>query len=107
MLLDWNLSAMRVRIRFRNDPTWLFQLRTLRKFASAFGALLAPVAAMAAVLAFWRIAADLKLAGSFGISTGVFSHWQVWLAAALLLQLCARLLNRFAKGEDHTASGRI
>lgn len=58
-----------------------------------------------AVLALWRIAADLNWAGSFAISAGLFSHWQVWAAIAALLQFCARVLNRYAKSEETAASG--
>jgi hypothetical protein len=58
------------------------------------------------LLAFWRIAADLSLTASFAIPSGLFSHWQVWLAAAIVLQLCARTLNRYGKaGEPAIAEG--
>jgi hypothetical protein len=53
---------------------------------------------VASVLALWRIAADLNFANSFAIASGLFSHWQVWLAAAILLQLCSRVLNRYGRG---------
>ena len=56
------------------------------------------------MLAFWRIAADLNWTSSFAISSGLFSHWQVWLAAAVALQLCARALNRYGKSGDPAAS---
>ncbi len=59
--------------------------------------MLTPAAAMAAVLALWRIAADLNWTNSFAISSGLFSHWQVWLGAAILLQLCAHILNRYGR----------
>ena len=95
---------MRVRIRFRTGPVPRFSRSNLRGLASAVSALLTPVAVVAGALAFWRVAADLKLASSFGIPTGVFSHWQVWLAAAILLQVCSRLLNRYGKSQDRAAS---
>ena len=57
-----------------------------------------------AVLALWRIAADLNWTNSFAISSGIFSHWQVWLGAAVALQLCARALNRYGKSGDPAAS---
>jgi len=34
---------------------------------------------------------------------GLFSHWQVWLGAAALLQLCSYALSRYG-GSDRTAS---
>jgi hypothetical protein len=59
--------------------------------------LLTPASAGALALAFWRIAADLQWTSGFAIDSGFFSHWQVWLAAAAAMQLCARQLNRYAK----------
>jgi hypothetical protein len=63
-----------------------------------------PTALAAGVLAFWRIAADLKWTNSFAITSGIFSHWQVWLVAAVALQVCARALNRYGKSGDPAAS---
>jgi hypothetical protein len=63
-----------------------------------------PTALAAGVLAFWRIAADLNWTSSFAITSGIFSHWQVWLAAAVALQVCARALNRYGKSGDPAAS---
>ena len=54
---------------------------------------------MACVLAFWRLAADLNATGQFPISDGLFSHWQIWLASATVLQFSALLLNRYGKAE--------
>jgi hypothetical protein len=68
--------------------------------ALAVSALLTPGAFLASVLALWRIAADLNFTGKFAISTGVFSHWQVWMAVAVLLQTFSRLLARYGKRED-------
>ncbi len=67
-------------------------------------ALLPPLALTAGLLAAWRIAADLKWAASFAISSGLFSHWQVWMGAAVLLEVCAHALNRYGKSEDRAAS---
>ena len=49
-------------------------------------------------------APDLKVANSFAIPSGLFSHWQVWLGAAAGLQLCSRVLNRYGKGGDAATS---
>ena len=67
-------------------------------------ALLTPAAAITAALGLWRIAADLSWANAFAIPSGVFSHWQVWLGAAAVLQFCSRILNRYGKGADRPAS---
>jgi hypothetical protein len=53
---------------------------------------------MAGGLACWRLGSDMKWTGEFAISQGIFSHWQVWLAMAIVLQLVASLLNRFGRG---------
>jgi hypothetical protein len=53
---------------------------------------------MALALALWRLAAAVKLVAEFPISSGIFAGWQTWVAAALLLQICALLLNRYGRG---------
>jgi hypothetical protein len=105
MLVDWYHTAMVVRIRFEMGPR-IGVKRTERnkKLALAAAALLTPAALVASVLAIWRIAADLKFTNSFAIPSGLFSHWQVWLAAAVALQLCSRMLNRYGKGGNAATS---
>jgi len=61
-------------------------------------ALLTPAALVASVLAIWRILAGMNWTNSFAIPSGLFSHWEVWLGAAVLLQLCSHLLNRYGRG---------
>lgn len=95
---------MVVRIRFGRGPKVGIKRRKNQRFASVLAALLTPAAAMACALAIWRIAADLSWTASFAISSGLFSHWQVWLGAAVLLQLCSRFLNRYGKGGDAATS---
>src|SRR5579862_1208144 len=70
-----------------------------RHAALAFGGLLTPLALMAYVLGFWRLASDLGFAGESGI-TGVFSHWQVWIPAGALLQFAGISLSRYGRGGD-------
>ena len=91
---------MVVRIRFGTGRKVERNNGKNRRVALALSALLTPGAVMASALGLWRLAADMKWTGEFAISSGLFSHWQVWLGAALALQLCARLLNRYAKGGD-------
>jgi hypothetical protein len=90
---------MTLRIRLRLGHTLL---RRLAKLASALAAVLAPSAAMAFVLGVWRLCADLKWAGEFAISQGVFSHWQVWIALAGLLWIASAILNRYGRVDDVT-----
>jgi hypothetical protein len=67
----------------------------------AIASLMTPVALMAWALGLWGMAADMKWAGEFAITQGMFSHWQVWFAVGILVQFAAFLLHRFAsRGED-------
>ena len=52
---------------------------------------------MAYVLGIWRLASDMGIAGEFGI-TGMFSHWQIWMAMGVTLQVAASVLNRYGRG---------
>jgi hypothetical protein len=94
---------MVVRIRFRRGPI-VGRRRSNKRLALAVASLLPPLALTAGLLAAWRIAADLKWTGSFAISAGFFSHWQVWMGAAAVLEVCARALNRYGKSEDTAVS---
>ncbi len=51
--------------------------------------LLAPLALMAFVLAFWRFGVDIAWTRAFPIEQGLLSHWQVWLALAIGMQATA------------------
>ena len=95
---------MVVRIRFGKGPRLGSARQRTRRMALALAGMLTPAAAIAAVLALWRIAADLNWASSFAISSGLFSHWQIWLGGAILLQLCAHMLNRYGRKIDAPAS---
>jgi hypothetical protein len=95
---------MVIRIRFGRGPKVGKKSPSQRRIALAFSALLTPAAVMAFALGCWRLAADLNLAGSFAISTGLFSHWQVWLGGAAALQLCAHVLTRYGRNGDTAAS---
>jgi hypothetical protein len=93
-------TAMVVRIRFARGPRVAKKRGKNQRVAIAFAALLTPGAVMALALGLWRIAADLSWTSSFYIASGPLSHWQVWLAAAALLQFFARRLNRYGKTLD-------
>jgi hypothetical protein len=95
---------MVMRIRFGKGPRVGIGRGKNRRVASAVAALLAPAGLIAFVLAIWRLAADLNWANSFAIPSGLFSHWQVWLGAAGLLQVCSHLLNRYGRGGDAATS---
>ena len=95
---------MIVRIRFGRGAQVERRGRKNRRVALAMGSLLVPVAVMASVLGIWRLAADLKIAGDFAIANGLFSHWQVWIASAVVLSFVARLLNRYGRSDDTATS---
>jgi hypothetical protein len=90
---------MRVRIRLNQGPRIRQKRRKNQHVALALASLLTPVAIMAVVLAFWRLAADIKVTTQFPIAEGLFSHWQVWMSGAAVLQLCAVVLNRYGNSQ--------
>ena len=58
-----------------------------------------PAALMAYVLGFWRLASDIGMTKEFAIQ-GLFSHWQIWIVAAVSLQVAASVLNRYGRGGE-------
>lgn len=96
---------MVVRIRFGSGPKVQRKRHKNRHVALALAALITPGGVMALVLAFWRLAADLKITGQFPITAGLFSHWQIWMVGGLALQWCAILLNRYGRLEDDSQEG--
>jgi hypothetical protein len=91
---------MQVRIRFGKGLQVGRARRRNKRMALAVSSLLTPGAFLASVLALWRIAADLNWTGIFPIASGMFSHWQVWMVIAVLLQVCSRTLARYGKRDD-------
>jgi hypothetical protein len=73
--------------------------RKNQHLALGLAALLSPGAVMAIVLALWRLSTDLKATGDFPISVGLFSHWQIWLTVAAILEFFAIILNRYGNAE--------
>jgi hypothetical protein len=95
---------MRVVIHFGHGPkVGPHPRRRNPTVALAAGALLTLAAVAAGVLGLWRIAADLDLTSDFAISSGFFSHWQVWIATAVLLEVCSRFLQRHARRQSAAA----
>jgi hypothetical protein len=88
---------MMVRIKLQQGPPIQRKVGKNRQVASAIGTLLIPAALMAYVLGIWRLASDLGMAGEFAIS-GLFSHWQVWIALAAAIHIAASSLNRYGNG---------
>jgi hypothetical protein len=88
---------MMVRIKLQHGPPIQRKTGKNRQVASAIGTLLIPATLMAYVLGVWRLASDLGMAGEFAIS-GIFSHWQVWIAVAAALHIASASLNRYGRG---------
>jgi len=88
---------MVVRIRFGKVTKVERQGRKNRRVAMAFASFLTPAAVMAAALGAWRLAQDPHWASDFAIRNGIFSHWQVWIACAGVLQTGSHLLNRYGR----------
>jgi hypothetical protein len=91
---------MLVKIRLREGPRVQRKLHKNQNVALAFSSLLTPAALMAFALGVWRIAADLDITRQFGIPSGFFSHWQVWIGSAAVLELVAIVLNRYGNIES-------
>ena len=91
---------MRVRIRVSRGPSRNELENGVRRTALVSAALLTPIALMAWALGGWRLLADRKWTGEFAIQEGVFSHWQVWIALGVAVQLAAFLLGRLGRRDE-------
>jgi hypothetical protein len=90
---------MLLRIRLGQGRQLKQKRNASRRVALALSALLTPAALMAFALAFWRFGADMNWTGRFAISDGLFSHWQVWGAVGITMQVCAVALARYGRGQ--------
>jgi hypothetical protein len=67
-----------------------------QELASGCSMMLVPLYLGAWAMVLWRLAADMRIAGPFFLSDGLFSHWQVWFALAGLLTSASGSLRRSA-----------
>jgi hypothetical protein len=88
---------MTVRLRLKTGPRIRKITGKNRNTALAIAALVTPATLLAFVLAFWRMSADLGFTSAFPITTGLLSHWQVWLGIALVAQFVTSTLNRYGR----------
>src|SRR5438045_3508358 len=88
---------MKVRIRLDVGPRIKKITGKNRNAALAIAALVTPATLLAFVLAFWRMSSDLGFTSAFPITSGLFSHWQVWLAIAVVAQFLTTALNRYGR----------
>lgn len=88
---------MIVRIKLQVGPR-IYGVRNLdSKLAFAVSSLLTPTAVLCFVVALWRMLSDLGVTEEFAIRGGLLSHWQVWLAAGILVQSLSVYLNRYGR----------
>ena len=88
---------MVVRIRLGPSRTVERSNRKNPRAARLAAVVLTLVAVCLASFGGWRVAEDLGWAGAFVISQGLFSHWQVWIAGAVLAQWGAWKLLNYAR----------
>jgi hypothetical protein len=88
---------MVVRVRIRWEGIRWFSGAPRGVLVSAFGRGLNWASVVALLAAFWRLGNDLDWTQRFVVSQGLFSHWQLWLALAILLQVAAAILQRYSR----------
>jgi hypothetical protein len=89
---------MVVRVRIRWARIWRQSGARRGAFVSAISRGLNLASVVAFLLALWRLSSDLNWTRRFALSQGLFSHWQIWLALAVLLQVAATMLQRHSRG---------
>ena len=57
-----------------------------RQLPTILVALLTPAALVALAMGLWRVGQDLNWASAYPITSGFFSHWQVWIALSIGLK---------------------
>lgn len=87
---------MVVKIRLRGSPKAKRERGKNGQIAAVIAFLLTPAAVTAGALALWRIGADMRWAGQFFVTSGLFSRWQIWIATGVILQLSSVLLSRLS-----------
>lgn len=88
---------MVVKIRFGRGPLVSRRGGKNSRIARLASSLLTLFSLGCASFGAWRIAADLGWAGDFIFTDGLFSHWQIWIGAAIAVQYGAWQLLRYAR----------
>ena len=92
---------MVVRIRFGRGPRVERRKGKNSRVAWLAAGLLTLGSVNCLILGLWRLGVDFGWTGDFPFPEGAFlSHWQVWLVAALLIEVGAFRLNRYGKPKD-------
>ena len=88
---------MVVRIRFGRGPVVTRRKGKNGRIAMLSASVLTLVSICFASMGVWRLTEDVDLTGDFVYTEGLLSHWQVWIAAAVLTQYTGWKLTRYAK----------
>jgi hypothetical protein len=95
---------MVVKVRFGRGPTVSRQNRKNRRMAMLGASLLTMLSISFGALGMWRLGSDLDWAGPFVFTTGLLSHWQVWMGAAALAQYGSFRLSRYARSRHRAGA---
>lgn len=89
---------MVVRIRFRRGPRVERRKGKNSRIAWLAAGLLTLGSVSCLALGLWRLGVDFGWTANFVFPDGsVFSHWQIWVTASLLIQATAWKLNQYGK----------
>jgi hypothetical protein len=88
---------MVVKVRFGQGAVVSRRPGKSSRLAKLAASLLTLVSISCAALGIWRLGTDLEWAGDFVFSSGLLSHWQVWVAAAIAVQYLSWRLARYAR----------
>ncbi len=90
---------MRIALRIRTSPEKKIvrSRRPNRQMALGAASLLWPLALCCFLACAWRWSSDLGWTGSFPVSGGLCSHWQIWFVAGGLLHVLAIWLAHYAE----------
>src|SRR5580704_17122524 len=97
---------MVVRIRFRRGPRVERRKGKNSRIAWVAAGLLTLGSVSCLTLGLWRLGVDFGWTANFVFpDTSVFSHWQIWITASLLIQVAAWKLNQYGKPKPAVTSG--
>ena len=105
------MESSRLTVRLQPGFDWavavpLPAITAFNSLLVAVGVFLTPAAVLTGTLAAWRFGVDLGWAKGFFIAEGLWSHWQVWLALTIGLQMAAFHLKRLGQKRAEAAAGQ-
>lgn len=97
---------MVVKIRFGRGTPVTRRAGKNSRIAKLAASLLTMSSISCASLGLWRMGTDLEVAGQFVFTSGIFSHWQVWMGGALVAQYTSWRLGRYARTAPPDSAGQ-